>query len=98
MYNVALIPQGVMASTDKYIYIYKYRYKTSFLKMQPFTKHDGAMRGASTYKSVSIGCQALLCYKKLLLMRCIYARKYKKLIFSIQAYFSNEKETHPLQH
>lgn len=56
--------------------------------MQAFTKQDGITLVANNGKSVSmprLACFALLGlqYKKSVLMRHIYARKYKKLIFSI---------------
>lgn len=56
--------------------------------MQSFTKEVGITLVANNRKSVSIprlACFALLGlrYKKSVLMRHIYARKYKKLIFSI---------------
>lgn len=56
--------------------------------MQAFTKLDGITLVANNCKSVSmhrLACFALLglWYKKSVLMRHIYARKYKKLIFSI---------------
>ena len=56
--------------------------------MQAFTKHDGIPLVANNCKSVSMHRLASfallgLWYKKSVLMRHIYARKYKKLIFSI---------------
>lgn len=78
MDNVALTPQEAMADTDTY----------SFLKIQTFTKHGGITLVVNTCKSLNmhwLACFALLglWYRKSVLMKHIYARKYKKLIFSI---------------
>lgn len=99
MDNVALTPQEAMADTDIYI----------FLKMQTFTKPGGITRVANTCKSLNmhwLACFALLglWYRKSVLMRHIYARKYKKLIFSIDQWNASKlisimkKKPQMLQH
>lgn len=103
MDNVALTPQEVMASADIYMYF------NGLLKMQAFTKHDGITSVANNCQSVSMHWLARfallgLLYKKSVLMRHIYARKYKKLIFSVDLWHASrfisvmKKKPQTLQH